>query len=103
MQTSVEHDRDKPGTPTPGWQFLGAISGVRAGPDSLEIACGHAVVRISAERAGILRVRLAPQGLFRRDFSWAVTPAESRGDAGPASRMKSAPAGPTGNGDGTKD
>ncbi len=57
-----------------GWQSLGNITAHRTEDDALIIECGEARVRLSVEREDMIRVRLAPRGKFRRDFSWAVQP-----------------------------
>ncbi|HPF39972.1 MAG TPA: glycoside hydrolase family 31 protein [Phycisphaerae bacterium] len=57
---------------TRGWQSLGRITGVKHDDRALVVECGPARLRISAEVDDIIRVRLAPNGIFRRDHSWAV-------------------------------
>jgi alpha-glucosidase len=44
----------------------------RAAPDGIEIRSGAGVVRISALRDDVLRVRLGPNGTLPEDASWAV-------------------------------
>ena len=55
-----------------GWQHIGNAERVEKLPDGVELSSGHARVRITVFREGIVRVRLAPQGNFPKDFSWAV-------------------------------
>jgi len=55
-----------------GWQHIGNVQRVEKLPDGIELTAGSAKVRIRAFRDGIIRVRLAPQGSFPKDFSWAV-------------------------------
>ncbi|MGB6835969.1 MAG: glycoside hydrolase family 31 protein [Candidatus Acidiferrum sp.] len=55
-----------------GWQHLGNVQRVEKLPDGVELIAGPARVRITAFRDGVVRVRLAPQGSFPKDFSWAV-------------------------------
>lgn len=55
-----------------GWHSIGAVTDWRREGDTLHLDCGTAAVRIIPERAGIVRVRLAPDGRFGRDHSWAV-------------------------------
>src|ERR1700693_6347267 len=55
-----------------GWHHLGNVQHVEVLPDGAELTAGAAKVRIIAFRDGIVRVRVAPQGKFPEDFSWAV-------------------------------
>ena len=55
-----------------GWHHLGNVQHVEKLADGLELIAGTAKVRITAFRDGIVRVRVAPQGKFPQDFSWAV-------------------------------
>ena len=55
-----------------GWQHVGNVQRVEKLPDGVEFTCAVAKVRITAFRDGIVRVRLAPQGSFAKDFSWAI-------------------------------
>jgi alpha-glucosidase len=55
-----------------GWQHLGNVQRVEKLQDGVELTAGSAKVRITAFRDGVIRVRLAPQGSFPKDFSWAV-------------------------------
>ena len=41
-------------------------------PDGVELTSGKAKVRVTFVRAGILRVRVAPNGTFPKDQSWAI-------------------------------
>ncbi len=59
-----------------GWQTLPAITDYTRDGNALLLTCGEAKLRISFERAGIIRIRLAADGVFGRDHSWAVVPAE---------------------------
>ena len=47
----------------------------RAAPDGIEIRSGVGVVRISALRDDVLRIRLGPNGTLPEDAPWAVLPA----------------------------
>ncbi len=60
-----------------GWQHIGNVQHVEKLPDGVELTAGTAKVRITVFRDGIVRIRLAPQGSFPKDSSWAVieTPA----------------------------
>ncbi|MCK6484053.1 MAG: DUF4968 domain-containing protein [Phycisphaerae bacterium] len=60
--------------PTAGWQSLGNVTSWRDTPRELFLSCGAAEVRLTLERASIVRVRVASRGEFGRDFSWAVIP-----------------------------
>src|ERR1700721_1648677 len=55
-----------------GWQHVGNVQRVEKLKDGVELTAGSAKVRITAFRDGVIRVRLAPQGSFPKDFSWAV-------------------------------
>jgi alpha-glucosidase len=55
-----------------GWQHLENVQKVEKLPDGVELTAGTAKVRITAFRDGIVRVRVAPNGNFPADFSWAV-------------------------------
>ncbi len=55
-----------------GWQHLGTVQRVEKLKDGVELTAGRAKIRITAFNDGIVRVRVAPQGSFPKDFSWAV-------------------------------
>jgi alpha-glucosidase len=55
-----------------GWQHLSAVQHVEKLPNGVELTAGTAKVRVTAFRDGIVRVRVAPQGQFPKDSSWAV-------------------------------
>jgi len=55
-----------------GWQHIGNVQRVEKLPDGVELTAGSAKLRITAFRDGVIRVRLAPQGSFPKDSSWAV-------------------------------
>lgn len=59
-------------TQTRGCQFLGDVTGHRRDEQGLTIECGTAAMRITPLSDGIVRVRLASNGSFGRDHSWAV-------------------------------
>ncbi len=54
------------------WQHLGKVQRVEKMKDGVELTAGAARVRITVFRDGLFRVRLAPDGNFPKDFSWAV-------------------------------
>lgn len=56
-----------------GWQSLGPVSGVAQDIEGVLVTCGDARLRVAPLDNGVIRVRLAPTGVFGRDFSWAVT------------------------------
>jgi alpha-glucosidase len=60
------------GNSAQGWHHLGNVQHVEVLPDGVELTAGAAKVRITAFRDGIVRVRVAPQGKFPEEFSWAV-------------------------------
>lgn len=55
-----------------GWKSIGGITDLRHESNRFLLECGESSVCIVADRAGTIRVRLAPQGVFGRDHSWAV-------------------------------
>ena len=55
-----------------GWQHLGTVQHVDKLRDGVELTAGHAKIRITAFNDAAIRVRVAPQGVFPTDFSWAV-------------------------------
>ena len=55
-----------------GWQHLGKVQRVEKLKDGVELTAGAAKVRITVFRDGVFRVRLAPNGTFPKDSSWAV-------------------------------
>src|SRR5438270_2137214 len=55
-----------------GWHHIGAVQRVEKLKDGVELSAGHAKVRITAFNDGVIRVRVAPEGNFPKDFSWAV-------------------------------
>lgn len=55
-----------------GWRHVGNVDAVQVRDDGVELASGAARVRVTAFADGVLRVRLAPDGAFTPDASWAV-------------------------------
>jgi alpha-glucosidase len=55
-----------------GWQHLGKVQRVDKLKDGVELSAGAAKVRVTAFRGGVFRVRVAPNGSFPKDFSWAL-------------------------------
>ena len=59
-----------------GWHHVGKIEHVEAFRDGLqngvELSAGQAKVRITQVYNGVIRVRVAPNGRFPKDFSWAL-------------------------------
>jgi alpha-glucosidase len=55
-----------------GWQHLGSVDRVEKLPDGIELSAGTSKVRVTAFRDGVVRVRVARQGNFPKDSSWAV-------------------------------
>lgn len=64
-----------------GWQSLGRVTGVKHDDHALVVECGPARLRISAEVDDVIRVRLAPHGVFGRDHSWSVVSKAQRGSS----------------------
>src|SRR6516164_10393308 len=55
-----------------GWQHIGRVDRVTKLADGVELVAGKAKVRVTAFREGVFRVRVAPDGNFPKDFSWAA-------------------------------
>src|SRR5260370_9673291 len=55
-----------------GWQHLGNLEGVEKLKDGVEVPAGRGKVRIGVCRDGVFVVRVAPNGTFPKDSSWAV-------------------------------
>jgi alpha-glucosidase len=55
-----------------GWQHVGAVQRVETLNDGVELTAGLAKVRITIFNDSVIRVRVAPQGGFPKDSSWAV-------------------------------
>jgi alpha-glucosidase len=55
-----------------GWQHVGKVQHVEKLKDGVELTAGAAKVRVTVFRDGIFRVRVAPNGNFPKDFSWAL-------------------------------
>jgi alpha-glucosidase len=55
-----------------GWRHLGAVQHVEKLPNGVELSAGSVKVRVTSFRDGVIRVRVAPQGTFPKDSSWAV-------------------------------
>src|SRR2546430_1732221 len=68
-----------------GWHHLGKVERVEVFKEGLqdgaELTAGEAKVRIAQVSNGIIRVRVAPNGHFPKDISWALaeTPVNSIG------------------------
>jgi alpha-glucosidase len=70
-----------------GWQHIGNVQRVAKLNDGVELTAGKAKVRITAFREGVFRVRVAPDGNFPKDSSWAVI----EGPAPPSVTIEDAP------------
>jgi alpha-glucosidase len=55
-----------------GWQHIGKVQRVEKLKAGVELTAGVARVRLTVFRDGIFRVRVAPNGNFQKDFSWAL-------------------------------
>ena len=55
-----------------GWQHIGDVQRVEKLPDGVQLTAGRAKVRITLFREGVARVRVAADGNFPKDASWAV-------------------------------
>src|SRR6202158_4930167 len=56
------------------WHHLASVTHVEALPNGVELQAGNTAGRITAISNSVIRVRLAPQGNFPADFSFAVLP-----------------------------
>ena len=60
-----------------GWQHIGRVERVEAFKEGLqngvELTAGPAKVRVTQFYNGVIRVRVAPNGHFAKDFSWALS------------------------------
>jgi alpha-glucosidase len=54
-----------------GWQHLGPVQRVEKLKDGVELLAGKSKIRITQVHDGVLRVRVARDGVFPQDFSWA--------------------------------
>ncbi len=61
------------------WDHLGDVTSYALKGPTLSVRAGDAALRISAVTNEIVRVRLAPDGQFGRDFSWAVLDLSANG------------------------
>lgn len=59
-----------------GWQHIGKVERVETFKEGLqnglELTAGKAKVRVTQFYNGVIRVRVAPNGHFPKDFSWAL-------------------------------
>lgn len=59
-----------------GWQHIGKVERVETFKEGLqngvELTAGQAKVRVTQFYNGVIRVRVAPNGHFPKDFSWAL-------------------------------
>jgi alpha-glucosidase len=55
-----------------GWQHVGKVEHVERLKDGVELTAGAAKVRVTVFRDGVFRVRVAQDGHFPKDFSWAL-------------------------------
>ncbi|MBF6022902.1 glycoside hydrolase family 31 protein [Lysobacter niastensis] len=54
------------------WTHVGDVDRTEALPDGIEVSAGAAKLRVTVQADGVFRVRLAPDGHFVGDASWAV-------------------------------
>jgi alpha-glucosidase len=59
------------------WQELEKVSGVKELSDGVELLSGKGLVRVTAINDSVVRVRVARDGKFPADHSWAVLPKSS--------------------------
>ncbi|HZX78763.1 glycoside hydrolase family 31 protein [Lysobacter sp.] len=55
-----------------GWRHLGDAGRIERLDDGVVVSSGQAKLRVSVQGDGVFRVRLAPEGRFSADASWAV-------------------------------
>ncbi|HUE54877.1 MAG TPA: glycoside hydrolase family 31 protein [Candidatus Udaeobacter sp.] len=60
-----------------GWQHIDNLQRVEKLKDGVELTAGRAKVRVTVFREGVFRVRLAPDGDFPKDSSWAMIEASA--------------------------
>ena len=56
-----------------GWQSVGNVDSTSRSANQFTFFCGPAAVQLSVLAPDLVRVRLAKEGSFQDDFSWAVT------------------------------
>jgi len=56
------------------WQSIGSVSQVRKLPNGVELTAGKSAVRLVAVSDSVVRVRVAQNGSFPDDHSWAILP-----------------------------
>ncbi len=61
------------------WKQLGPLTSFERGESIVTLTCGESVVRLEATAEHVVRVRVAPDGTFGRDFSWAVLDLQPKG------------------------
>ena len=64
----------QPQTTASGVVILGGVTATHPLANGIELASGTAVMRITALRDDVIRVRIAPRGQLPEDTSWAVLP-----------------------------
>ena len=67
--------------PAEGWQEIGNVTAIEPIPGGAELRTEKAAVRVVAVNDAVVRVRVAPDGSFPGDFSWAVLPQALRAPA----------------------
>jgi alpha-glucosidase len=55
-----------------GWQHLGPVQRIEKLKDGVNLLAGKSRIRITQVHDGVLRVRVAKDGAFPKDFSWAL-------------------------------
>jgi alpha-glucosidase len=55
-----------------GWQHISNVQRVEKFQDGIELTAGAAKVRVTQVYNGVVRVRVAPNGHFSKDASWAL-------------------------------
>jgi len=56
------------------WQSIGPVTQVKKLSNGVELQAGKAAIRVTATSNSIIRVRVAPGGVFPADRSWAILP-----------------------------
>ncbi len=56
------------------WQYVSDVARVERLHNGVELQAGSARIRVVAVNESVVRVRLAPDGMFPPDHSWAVLP-----------------------------
>ena len=54
------------------WQSAGNVDSFSSKDNQISIQAGKAIIHVTVLASDVMRIRLAPQGVFQPDLSWAV-------------------------------